>query len=245
MSLNDHVQQHDAINGVALTSELEVHGKALQEKVAVLTSGNSWSSRPDSATSVRSTATDERVLIEQLQSRVDALEYENERLRNLSASIEATSSDPPSQVESLQLERDEVANQVSLLQAELTVARNSITVQAAQIESLGRDYRTTLVQLDEQKSTSDIYSSELRSQLNEEVALARSLRESIDEQEILQRQTDVALKVKESDIAALELKLGRMQAELEDEKRELNAQIDELREAGQVCLRQGSIMNSN
>jgi CAP-Gly domain-containing linker protein 1 len=73
-------------------------------------------SRPSSSASFRSTATDDVGLVEQLQSRLDALEYENERLRTASEAPPAVDS---SQLEQLQSEKQSAIDRATELEANL------------------------------------------------------------------------------------------------------------------------------
>jgi CAP-Gly domain-containing linker protein 1 len=202
-------------------------------------SGNSSSTRghgsprPDSAASIRSTTADERAHIEQLQSRVDALEYENDRLRS-APNTSDSDSDIQLRVSALQLERDEARSRISLYQAELKTAEASLDDRESRLQSLDRDHQQTLAALENEKHESEIRFKVLQLKLDDSTVLVKSLKEAVKVKERAELENDSSLKAKNAHIASLESRMEKAYAELEEERKELGGQVDELRQAGQV-----------
>ncbi|KAJ7188425.1 hypothetical protein C8R46DRAFT_1054731 [Mycena filopes] len=167
---------------------------------------SAWTSpRPESASSSRS------LLNDQLQSRIQALEYENERLRAASVPPDVDR-EATTQLTALQLEYEEARTRASELEVKLGVAEQSLEERAIHIQEL----------------------EDARKQQSQ--ALATTLKEAIDAKESAEREGEGKLKAKQAEIASLELRLMRTRAELDEDRLELNGQVDELRQAGQETI---------
>ncbi|KAJ7783014.1 hypothetical protein B0H16DRAFT_1671164 [Mycena metata] len=191
---------------------------------------SAWTSpRPESASSNRS------MLNDQLQSRIQALEYENERLRATSVPPDRDQ-DASAQLSALQLEYEEAQSRAAELEAKLAAAEQSLEERAVHIQGL-EDARTqALTSLDEEKAQGESRLQTLEQQLEESQRLSVALKEAIAAKESAERDGEGKLKAKQAEIGSLELRLKRAQTELDEDRLELNSQVDELRQAGQETI---------
>ncbi|KAJ7647445.1 hypothetical protein FB45DRAFT_893476 [Roridomyces roridus] len=182
---------------------------------------STWSSpRPGSASSSRSGLNDER---DQLQSRIQALEYENDRLR---------SAPPPPTVDqetlsTLQMEHEAASSRVSQLEAKLQAAEDSLQERTAQIQTLEAARTSVLANLEEEKAQGEERLEALRQELDSSLLSAKTLEETISGKEKAEREGEGKLKAKQAEIASLELRLKRAQTELEEDRAELGGQGQE------------------
>ncbi|KAL1673859.1 hypothetical protein EV122DRAFT_293840 [Schizophyllum commune] len=216
------------------TSDLLRNGRALQDKMAALLSTDrhtpSPSPRPDSSASAHSSVVNEEV--ERLQARIIALEYENERLRTASQDTEASAS----RVKSLQEELTESAARIADLSGDLSEAKRSLSEQTSLAEKHAREHQDAVRQLESQKTSSESTISSLKAQMEEMESLVATLKDAVKEKEGVASENDATIQAKNAEIAALDARLKRTQIELQDERRELSAQVDELRQAGQETI---------
>jgi CAP-Gly domain-containing linker protein 1 len=239
------------------SSDLEQRGKALQDKIASLTNNkpsSPWgrssprrSDRPDSAASTRSSRTDDRELVDQLQSRIAALEYDNERLRS---KAESSDSETPTGSDMTELTEAHAAAtaKITELEAMLETIDISQATHDAEIADLNAKHADVLKELqdrhgsEQQKITSlenDLSSTrdELRS-LKEQAegsdALVDSLKSQMEEK-VAENKKDQEKHVSErTEWESAQSKLKETITTLEDDKKDLGMQVDELRQAGQV-----------
>lgn len=193
-----------------------------------LLSHPSSSSRPGSSTSFRSTGTDDLNLIEQLQSRLDAVEYENERLRT------ASEVDVGCQLKTLQSERQEVIDRSLRLQGEISLLEGKLAAHASQTETFHTEKESLMAQLT--ISQGETLASRLARQQDLEIHInqLQKLQEEIDNYNRANSQKDNIIKSNVLVIEQLSEKFERVCGEFEEERKELSIQIDELRTAGQV-----------
>ncbi|KAJ7132877.1 hypothetical protein C8R43DRAFT_1023761 [Mycena crocata] len=194
-----------------------------------------WSSpRPESASSSRSMLNEERA---QLQSRIQALEYENERLRAVPPPV-APDVDQGSLAElsALRLEHDDAENRVSELAAKLKAAEDSLAEQMAQMQELESARAQALTSLAEAKAQDESRIQTLQQQLEDSLLLAETLKETVSAKETAEQEGEGKLKAKQAEIVSLELRLNRTQTELDEDRIELGGQVDELRQAGQETI---------
>jgi len=190
-------------------------------------------SRPSSSASIRSTATDEVGLVEQLRSRLDALEYENERLRTASETQPAEDS---ARLEQLQSDKQKAINRATELEANLAGFEQNLKTREDELQKLVTQNLELTTQLND--ATSEVQRSLACHEQEKQAhyAILESLRDQLQELERLNSQKDERITEHSSDIEALRGDLERAYAELEEDRKELGAQIDELRIAGQVGL---------
>jgi CAP-Gly domain-containing linker protein 1 len=222
-------------------SDLEVNGKALQDKIALLMSGNNntpsptkVSSRPPSATSIQSAA-EMQTQIERLQSRVASLDYENQRLRNAANDTKADELQAVSgRIEVLQATNEESMTRISELETHVKTSERSLNERSSKVESLERTIQQTLADLDRQRNESETRLKDLQAKLEDSDAMVKNLKEAIEAKEGLENQNDSVLKAKNAEITLLESRIHKTSADWEQDRKELAGQVDELRQAGQV-----------
>lgn len=225
-------------------SDLEVNGKTLQDKIALLMSGNNntpsptkASSRPPSATSIQSAAhvVDLQTQIERLQSRVASLEYENQRLREAANDTKADELQAASgRIELLQATHEESMTRISELETHIKTSERSLNERNSKVEFLERIIQQTLADLDRQRNESETRLKELQAKLEDSDAMVKNLKEAIEAKEGLENQNDSVLKAKNAEIILLESRIQKTSADWEQDRKELAGQVDELRQAGQV-----------
>ncbi|KAF7376043.1 hypothetical protein MSAN_00019100 [Mycena sanguinolenta] len=192
-----------------------------------------WASpRPESAASTRSMVNEER---EQLQSRIQALEYENKRLRAASAPPDADQN-LQAQLDALRLEYESVQSRASEFETQLKDAEQDLEKRAARVQELENASSQALASLNEEKAQGGSRIQTLEQELEESRLLAETLKETISVKETLEREGGEKLKAKQAEIVTLELRLKRTQTELDEERTELGSQVDELRQAGQETI---------
>ncbi|KAF9458432.1 hypothetical protein BDZ94DRAFT_1292002 [Collybia nuda] len=191
--------------------------------------------RSSSSASDKSTVLDEAVHLDLLQSRIQALEYDNERLRVFNLA-------PPSipdeavQLKNIGLERDEAVARVSSMEALLAAAQRNLEEQKTQITSLETERQHLAVQLETEQLNHHNNLQVVQLELDGTSSLIATLKSQIHEQEFIIQQNEAKTVSKDSEIARLESELQNSSTELQTEKIELGTQIDELRTAGQETI---------
>ncbi|KAG1765492.1 hypothetical protein EV702DRAFT_1204525 [Suillus placidus] len=233
-SLNDgpDLAHEDPTSRVQLRSSMDLtaSSQALQDKINQLllgqsilppkTSGTS-PYRPSSVTSLRSAFPDNDVQKDVLHSRLKSLERENASLRD---SADAARADV-ALVQALESERDVALASVSSTENQLRTLERKLTERESKIESLERV-----------KNENETRVADLQAKLDTSESLVKSLKEAIAVKEGVEHDRDALLKAKNDEIGLLEGRLEKVSGELEADRKELNAQIDELRQAGQETI---------
>jgi CAP-Gly domain-containing linker protein 1 len=168
--------------------------------------------------------------IERLQSRLDALEYENERLRSAAAEPNVTD------LAALSRQTDQAEQDQSLL---IRIAELEERVQVAEVSyndrsSLADSLQNAVANLERQREEGRQRLEELEARLAESVASVENLSTMVKLKEAGEKELNSILLSKNADLAAFEEQVKMLYAKFDDERRELGGQIDELRQAGQV-----------
>ena len=256
VSLNDGPLKDNSADPENSLLDLEMNGRALQEKISMLMGAKSTpssakrTSRPSSVSSVHSSSytAELQAHIDRLQSRVDSLDYENKQLRDESAnSNNGELSEVKSCVETLQAQRKETMARILELETQMKTSERSVNERNTRIESLERQLSQSAADSERQKVEADNRLKDLRAKLDDGESMVKNLKEAIEAKEGLENQNDVVLKAKNSEITLLESRLQKVSADWNQDKKELGAQVDELRLAGQVCqfLCSGKYFSSN
>lgn len=190
-------------------------------------------SRPSSSTSFRSTGTEEVGLIEKLQSRLDALEYENERLR---AASEAEPTADPAQLEQLQSEKQKAIDMAVDLEVKVASLEEAIKSRNDRLQNLEARNLELTTQLNGAKDEVQRSTATKEQEAEFQRSALKSLQDQVQELKLLNAQREEVIDSRVSDIETLRNDLVKVHIELEEEKKELGAQIDELRIAGQVRM---------
>ena len=253
-----------------------LHSARIQRTISASSVGPG-SPRPDSAAS--STANDwtrqQELLTEdiaRLQSRLDALEYENEELRQKADAAEAlaatssqsratssvdsyTTANSPmidttpaadtsalnerieqlaGERDSLTKERDELSTRVSALETTAKTQERALAERESKIESLERAVKESTLDLTQLKTDSENRQKELQSKLEDNEEMLKNLKEVLTAKEGQETESGAILAAKDKEITLLESRMEKMSKEWEEERNELQIQVQELRLAGQV-----------
>ncbi|KAI0743950.1 hypothetical protein C8Q80DRAFT_1220751 [Daedaleopsis nitida] len=217
-------------------SDLEMNAKAIQDRISGLMSAKTPSSpRPDSRVSNLDSAQVMELTnkVERLQSRLDAAEDENRRLRTKSDGAEREAS---SRIESLVAERDRHAARVTELETASRSSERILSERDTQIEALQRAAEQATHELEKVRNEGESRLRDAQSKLEDKEALVVQLKEAVEAREGEQSEINSSLKAKNAEIALLEARVQKVSSELEEERRELGAQVDELRRAGQETI---------
>lgn len=171
---------------------------------------------------------------ERLQSRLDALEDENRRLRAEMTTIESTLQSHKGKADGLGQEREQLTSRVAELEVSLRTTERSLTERDSKVEALERTVQESVLDIEKAKSEAEARIRDIQSKLDDKEALVSQLKELIEAKEGLQSENDAVLNAKNAEISVLEARVQKAYAELEEERRELGGQVEELRKAGQV-----------
>lgn len=250
VSLNDGPLK-SLTNGEHPSVDLEANGKALQDKIAMLMSGKGTPSkhvsRPSSVASMQSSSqgADLQALVDQLQSRLDATEYENQRLRDAAEHenqrLRDTSADKKAEdlqivVEDLRKEREQASGRITELENQTKLTERSLDERNSKVESLERQVQQYSADLDRQKTDGEVRAKDLQAKVDDGEEMLKNLKGAMEVKEGLENQNDSVLKAKNAEIALLESRMQKTSTDWDQERKQLMAQVDELRQAGQVRL---------
>jgi CAP-Gly domain-containing linker protein 1 len=213
-------------------NHLESRDKSCHRTLAKGGPGALAQPRPDSAASSRSasasTVEQHHAQIERLQSRLDALRYENEQLQ---------SANNPKAIElanALQLERDHALDRVSVMESQIKTLQRSLNERDLKADGLQRTVNQALVDLESQRSEGANRLKELQSKLEDSEVLIQELKVAIEAKQGRESENNAVLKARNAEVALLQSRVDKAYTDFENERRELAAQVSELREAGQV-----------
>lgn len=173
---------------------------------------------------------------ERLQARLDALEDENRRLMTDASNAEGSLSSLSGRLDSLTREQDTAAARITDLEFSLRTAERTVGERDSTIESLERSVQQSVLDVEKVRSEGEARARDIQSKLDDKEALVIQLKEIVEAKEGLESENDAVLSVKNTEISLLESRVQKAYIELEEERRELGAQVDELRKAGQVCV---------
>lgn len=192
------------------------------------------STRPPSSASDGSNLAEETMYLDQLRSRIQALEYDNERLRALNAA--PTSAPDTLHPKTIEQERDDAVSRVVSTEAMLATSQQTLEGQQMRITSLEEERQRLAFQLETEKLEHHNSLQAMQTKLDSAISLVETLKGSIHEQKHVIQQGEANLISRETEIARLEAELKNSSTEFQTEKIELGTQIDELRVAGQVLF---------
>ena len=205
-----------------------------------MTSKTPSSPRPDSRVSAAESAAafELHAQIERLQARLDAAENENDRLRaqgeQLQTKADGSEREASARIEALVAERDQHAARVHELEGAARTAERALSERDVQLEALQRVADDAARAAEKAKGDGEARLRDVQSKLDDKEALVAQLKEAVAAREGEQSENADLLKAKNGEIALLEARVQKAYAELEEERRELGSQVDELRRAGQV-----------
>lgn len=116
----------------------------------------------------------------------------------------------------------------------MRTAERALSERSSVIESLQRAAEQSALDIEKVKNDGELRIRDIQSKLDDKEFLVTQLKELVDAKEGLQSENDAVIAAKNAEIAVLETRVQKAYAELEEERRELGGQVDELRKAGQV-----------
>jgi chromosome segregation ATPase len=245
-SLNDHpakavISRESSFlaDGTGSLSDSVMNGRSPQDKMASLLSGTGSSTgisspRPESSAPFRTF--EQQAHLDRLQSRLEALEYENNQLRSAADCSNRIDPEASAPTDFSQADQVEAAmSRISLLEIQLQAAKCSVDerdLKIVLVEQTTEEYR---INVERQMSESETHLKEAQLELDDSAALVKTLQATIEIADSLETESKAVLEAKDDEIKLMQAQLEKAFAAMEDEKRELGSQIDELRQAGQVC----------
>jgi CAP-Gly domain-containing linker protein 1 len=232
ISLNDPIAKFDA--------DQVTIGRTNQEMIGGIILGRPPSSRPPSSASVSSSLFAEQQLqlqYERLQAKFDVLEDENKRLRGNLTVAEASSAALSSRLVAAIEAGEKSATRIVELESSLRAAERTVIERNSVIEAFERSSREAAADTEKAKNDNEARVRDMQSKLEDKEQLITQLKELVHAKEGEQSENDEFLATKNAEIALLENRVQKAYVELEEERRELGSQVDELRKAGQVTSR--------
>ncbi|KAG8881237.1 hypothetical protein FRB97_009736 [Tulasnella sp. 331] len=244
---------------------ITANGRALQDQIARLAEGkksplgpgvNGMMSPTRSVSAMSPSPSNSLLHLQQLQTdrlkgQVESLEQENAILRSTLETMGPSDGDDSTtaaelvsvrqRCQSLQHEHESMTSQLSLLREQHAATGRTLEERDATIDTLTSStvgLKAEVAALQSTKEENEIKLRELASVVAEKTELVESLKEAAEAKATSDGQTDAALKAKDVEIGLLEDRVQKALAELEEERRELGGQVDQLRRAGQVRLSQ-------
>lgn len=162
------------------------------------------------------------------------MEYENTRLEAAAMAPGIDVTGTSIRLEAVQTERDDAFIRISQLETQIKTAERSLNERDLKVEALQRAIQQSIADLDAQRNDSEGRLKDLQSKLDDNLILVQNLKEALEAKEGLENENDAVLKAKNAEVALLQARVEKAYVELENERRELGAQVSELRQAGQV-----------
>lgn len=231
----------------------DLPGDDIEDEDTQIFTGKLSYSRPGSSASFRSTSRGDSgaaALITQLQSRLDAVEYENARLRaaaeaappavSPAAETKPADASPPQtqedagELDELKGKHEEALQKISLLEKELEESKTLHVAKQTEIGAMKRDLEKSGKEREEDKASNAATIAALRTDLENASKESQELQKACEERDALLATVQGDLQAKEVEIQALKDSVASITLELEEERKELGIQIEELRTAGQV-----------
>ncbi|KDQ21188.1 hypothetical protein BOTBODRAFT_49876 [Botryobasidium botryosum FD-172 SS1] len=214
-----------------------INGDSLQSRIDELERENRRLRMEAEAAALISPAGDDQTAqVTQLQARVDELETVKAELESKLETAEVPvgpSEEAIAKLEQTEREKAEALARVSELEGQLKTSERSVKERQDKVEAAERAAQAASDAADKARTETETKLKDALAQLADSEALVGSLKEAIA---TASEDGSAALVAKKKEVALLEAKVARATAELEEERRELGAQIDELRQAGQQTI---------
>ncbi|KAL4078456.1 hypothetical protein V8B97DRAFT_2021512 [Scleroderma yunnanense] len=167
-----------------------------------------------------------------LNASLDSLQKENSSLRETVSSLRANGE----RHRDIERERDIALSSLAEMEKEVRSLERRLSEKDSRLEMLGRSHSQSLAELERSRMEGDARLNDLQAKLGSSEILVKSLKEAIEVKEGAEHESDALLKAKNAEIALLEGRLEKLSTELDMERKELGAQIEELRQAGQETI---------
>ncbi|KAH9935437.1 uncharacterized protein B0H18DRAFT_975714 [Fomitopsis serialis] len=230
VSLSDAQNEGDP----SLVTDLQKNQRSIEDRMADIMGNRMVSpSRPTSSTSARSSsAGDFQLRLDSMQARLDALDYENQQLRANADSAQ----DNSKRLEVLLVDQKHTASRIAELESLVRTTERTVSERDSTIEALERAAQQMSLNIDKAKNDAEARVRDIQTKLDDRDALVANLKEALQTKEGLQSENDAVLGAKDAEISLLETRVQKAYGDLEDERRELGHQVDELRKAGQETI---------
>ncbi|KZT72034.1 hypothetical protein DAEQUDRAFT_723192 [Daedalea quercina L-15889] len=214
--------------------DLQDNQRSIEERMAdIMGTRMASPSRPTSSASGRSSsAVDFQLRLDQMQARLDALEYENQQLRANADTVE----DNSERLEALLVDQKHTTSRIVELESLVRTNERTVSERDSTIEALERAAQHMSLDIDKAKSDAEARVRDIQSKLDDRDALVSNLKDALQTKEGLQSENDAILRAKDAEIALLQTRVQKAYSDLEEERRELGGQVDELRKAGQETI---------
>lgn len=136
--------------------------------------------------------------------------------------------------DSLTQERDGLSTRVSTLEGAAKTQERTLAERESKIESLERAVKESTLDLTQFKTDSENRQKELQSKLEDNEQMVKNLKEVLTAKEGQETESGAILAAKDKEVALLESRIEKASKEWEEERTELQRQVQELRLAGQV-----------
>lgn len=224
-------------SNASLSVDLALNGKALQERIAKLLTNSQprlGSPNPESPTS--ETSGENIDMLEQTYALMQAkLQILEDELVHLRLTANRDQADPATiSVE----ERETLSSRISELERRSQALEKTVSERDESIRILEQHSKQNALDNEKLRSESDARIKEFQTKLEDQDALMTQLKGLLEEKDGLETKNYAILQAKDAELALLEARSQKVYKELEEERKDLSMQIDELRKAGQVCYPQ-------
>ena len=163
-----------------------------------------------------------------MQAKLQALAEELASLRN------TTQQDKSDALRTSVEEQEKLSSRISELEDLSRTFEAKVGERDATIKDLQQIAKQNTLDTEKLRSESDARLRDLQAKLDDRDALVTELKKLLEEKDGLQTKNDAVIRAKDAEIALLEARVQKACHELEEERKELGMQVDELRKAGQV-----------
>lgn len=142
----------------------------------------------------------------------------------------------PGEFESLKDERDQALLRIQDLEGQLKASERSLNERLSKISNLERSIQSSATELESVRADRDARLRDLETKLEDNEHLVSRLKEAIEVKSNEAGQNEGVIQAKNAEIGLLEGRVKKANSELEDVRRDLISQVEELRRAGQETI---------
>lgn len=163
------------------------------------------------------------------------MQDENKRLRASADTAESSIATMTTRLMAASEAGEKSASRIVELESSLRAVERTLGERDSTIEALERSTKEACTDVEKVKLDGEARLRDIQSKLDDKEQLIIQLKELIETKDGLQSENAAVLAAKDAEIMLLESRVQKAYAELEEERRDLGCQVDELRKAGQVC----------
>lgn len=142
----------------------------------------------------------------------------------------------PGEFESLKDERDQALLRIQDLEGQLKASERSLNERLSKVSNLERSIQSSATELESVRADRDARLRDLETKLEDNEHLVSRLKEAIEVKSNEAGQNEGVIQAKNAEIGLLEGRVKKANSELEDVRRDLISQVEELRRAGQETI---------